>query len=72
LQAAFNHGDEYNRYTQFDGCVELTTVDLIGWMIHKTIPYLSLQLWRNEMNQEINRINQILPNTHEKAGAIRE
>ena len=41
-------------------------------MIHKTIPYLSLQLWRNEMNQEINRINQILPNTHEKAGAIRE
>ena len=62
----------YESYSQFDGCEELATVDLVGG-IHKTISYLSLQSWRNEMNQEINHINQILPTTHtlEKAGLIR-
>ena len=63
----------YESYSQFDGCEELATVNLIGG-IHKTISYLSLQSWRNEMNQEINRINQILPttHTHEKAGLIQQ
>ena len=58
----FTFDDEEEGYTQFDGCRELATVDLVGG-IHKSISYLSLQSWRNEMNQEINRINQILPTT---------
>jgi len=60
------------RYSQFDHCENLTTVDLVGG-IHKTISSLLLESWRNEMNQEIDRINQVLPNTppREKADAIR-
>ena len=64
----------YQRYTQFDDCVNLTTVDLVGVEgIHKTISSLLLESWRNEMNQEIDRINQDLPNTSadEKTDTIR-
>jgi hypothetical protein len=41
--------------------------------IHKTISSLLLEIWRDEMNVEIDRINQVLPNTpsREKADAIR-
>ena len=60
----FTFDEYYERYTtQFDRCDKLTTVDLIVGVIHKTIFYLSLQSWRNEMDEEINRINQVLPNT---------
>ena len=58
----FTFDDEEEGYTQFYDCDELETVDLVGG-IHKTISYLSLQSWRNEINQEINNINQILPTT---------
>ena len=58
----FTFDDEEEGYTQFYDCDELATVDLVGG-IHKTISYLSLQSWRNEINQEINNINQILPTT---------
>mmetsp|Transcript_25526 Transcript_25526/g.51191 ORF Transcript_25526/g.51191 Transcript_25526/m.51191 type:complete len:157 (+) Transcript_25526:335-805(+) len=47
------------RYDQFDDCFKLATVELVG-SIHKTISFLSLQNWRNEMNQEISRINEVL------------
>ena len=59
------------RRTQFDKCENLTTVDLLGGT-NKTISTLLLERWRNEMNQEINRINQVLPNTpaNEKSDAI--
>ena len=69
----FTFSDGYESYSQFDYCYELTTVDIIGG-IHKTISHLSLQSWRNEMNQEINRINQILPSTRaaEKTRVIQE
>jgi hypothetical protein len=50
------------RYNQFDHCDNLTTVDLVGG-IHNTISSLLLESWRNEMNEEIDRINQVLPNT---------
>jgi hypothetical protein len=67
--------DAYDqRCTQFDTCVNLTTVDLV-WGIHNTIiPSLLLKSWSNEMNQEIDRINQVLPNTpvDEKADTIRQ
>eukprot|EP00986_Skeletonema_menzelii_P004452 scaffold1518_cov113-Skeletonema_menzelii.AAC.4 len=62
------------RYKQFDGCNNLTTVDLVGVEgIHKTISSLLLESWRNELNEEIDRINQELPNTHnsEKANTVR-
>jgi hypothetical protein len=41
--------------------------------IHKTISSLLLKRWRDEMNQEIDRINQDLPHTvaNEKTDAIR-
>ena len=56
----------------FEGCDELSTVALVGG-IHKTISSLHLESWRNEMNDEIYRINQVLPNTpaNEKTAAIR-
>ena len=55
----------------FDGCVKLTIVDLVGG-IHNTVASLHFESWRNEMNNEINRINQILPTftAWHKTGAI--
>jgi len=53
---------EYNRYSQFNYCINLTTVDLVGG-IRNTVTTLLLQVWRDEMNQEIDRINQVLPST---------
>ena len=63
----------WQKYTQFDGCRQLTTVDLVGG-IHKTIASLHMESWRAEMIAEINRINQILPNTpsNQKTGEIRQ
>ena len=46
----------------FDNCRVLTTVDLAGG-IHNTVASLHMESWRNEINDEINRINQVLPNT---------
>eukprot|EP00986_Skeletonema_menzelii_P001967 scaffold542_cov154-Skeletonema_menzelii.AAC.15 len=46
----------------FHYCSKLTTVNLDGG-IHNTVASLHLESWRNEMTDEINRINQVLPNT---------
>eukprot|EP00984_Skeletonema_dohrnii_P001474 scaffold470_cov72-Skeletonema_dohrnii-CCMP3373.AAC.3 len=46
----------------FIDCTNLKTVDLVGG-IHRTVALLHLEKWRNEMKDEINRINQALPNT---------
>ena len=46
--------------TVFDDCDELARVCLVGG-IHKTIYSLHLESWRNEMNDEIKRINRALP-----------
>ncbi len=69
----FESSDYGRTYTQFDDCSFLTTVDLVGG-IHKTVASLHLQSWRNEMNEEIQRINQILPNTveNEKTNVVRD
>ncbi|KAK1737879.1 leucine-rich repeat domain-containing protein [Skeletonema marinoi] len=48
----------------FNYCINLTTVDLVGG-IRITVTSLLLQVWRDEMNQEIDRINQVLPRFHE-------
>jgi hypothetical protein len=63
--------DTISRYTQFDHCGKLSRVDPVGG-IHKTISSLLLESWKDDMNQEIDHINQVLPNTpsHEKTNAI--
>ena len=48
--------------TQFICCAQLKAVDLVG-EIHKTVASLHMESWRAEMTAEINRINQVLPNT---------
>ncbi|KAK1737809.1 hypothetical protein QTG54_011581 [Skeletonema marinoi] len=64
----------------FTGCDNLKHVDLVEGELHETIAALQLEEWRNEMNEEINSINQILPTADagemndevgEKARAIR-
>ena len=65
-----NHRQKYN---QFDKCKQLTTVDLVGG-IHKTVASLHMDSWRTDMIAEINRINQVLPNTpaDEKTAVIKQ
>ena len=43
-----------------NNCSKLTSLDLVGG-IHNTTASLHLESWRNEMKDEINRINQVLP-----------
>ncbi|KAK1742621.1 leucine-rich repeat domain-containing protein, partial [Skeletonema marinoi] len=49
----------------FIDCTNLKTVDLVGG-IHRTVASLHLERWRNDTTEEINRINQVLPETEEK------
>ena len=44
----------------FFGCHNLSRVDIVGG-IHKTISSLHMESWKNEIDDEINRINRILP-----------
>ena len=57
----------------FRDCPDLTTVDLVGG-IHRTVASLHLERWRNDTKQEINRVNQVLPNTtsSQKTAEIQE
>jgi hypothetical protein len=59
------------RCTQFGECENLTAVDLLGGM-HNTVYSLLLESWKDEINQEIDRINEVLPNIHhtEKTNVI--
>ena len=58
----------------FYGCPNLSRVDILDGGIHKTISSLHMETWRNEMQEEIDRINQTLPNTQwdEKTVAIEQ
>ena len=49
-------------YYAFTQCKNITSVQLAGG-IQSTVATLHMESWRNEMNDEINRINQVLPNT---------
>jgi hypothetical protein len=40
----------------------LSRVDILAEGIHKTISSFHMESWRNEMKDEIDRINQTLPN----------
>ena len=46
----------------FNYCENLERIDLVG-DVHRMISYFNLESWKDEMNDEINRINQILPHT---------
>ena len=46
----------------FRECDDLHEVDLIEGELHETIASLQLEEWRNDMNEKIDSINQILPN----------
>lgn len=46
----------------FQGCVNLNGVDLVEGELHKSIAALQLEEWRNDVSEEIDCINQILPN----------
>jgi hypothetical protein len=47
----------------FNLCINLSRIDTLAGGIHETISSLHLEVWRNEMENEIDRINQTLPNT---------
>ena len=46
----------------FKGCKKLNHVDLVGG-VHETVAALLLEEWQDDMNEEIDAINEILPNT---------
>ena len=52
----------------FIGCDNLKQVDLVEGELHETIAALHLQEWRDDMSEEIDSINHILPNA--SAGSI--
>ncbi len=56
----------------FHHCGNFSRVDTLAGGIHDTISYLHMERWRNEMEEEINSINQTLPNigAFYKTGAI--
>jgi hypothetical protein len=54
--------DTLQQYSQFYGCFQLTKIDLVGGT-HKTVSSLHMESWSTEMIAEINRINQVLPDT---------
>eukprot|EP00985_Skeletonema_marinoi_P002265 scaffold924_cov74-Skeletonema_marinoi.AAC.2 len=70
----FTFDPHRQKFTQFDDCDLLTTVDLVGGAHNKTVSSLYMESWRTEMIVEINRINQDLPNTpvDEKTAAIKQ
>ena len=47
-------------YGAFDSCPRLSTIELVGGT-HETIFSLHMESWINEINDEINRINRVLP-----------
>jgi hypothetical protein len=61
--------------SSFNNCKDFSRVDILDEGIHKTISSLHMEQWRNEMEEEIDRINQTLPNAPaavEKAGMIQQ
>ena len=55
-------GDDY-RYTQFDECEKLTTIEFVGAeRIHNTISSLFMERWRDRISEYFGLINRELPN----------
>ncbi len=47
----------------FAECIKLNHIDLADGELHETIDALHLEDWKNDMNDKIDSINRILPNT---------
>ncbi len=57
----------------FNGCMNLSRVDVVVGGIHKTISSLHMESWRDEMLEEIDRINQTLLNrAFQRGGSIQQ
>ncbi len=52
-------GDLISDDNVFNGCGNLANIELVG-AVHNTLSHFSMQVWRDEMNDEIDRINQVL------------
>ena len=52
----------YSNNDVFEACHNLVHADLVGGEMHQFIAALQLEEWRNDINEEIDLINQILPN----------
>jgi len=50
-------------YNAFSRCERLSTVELVGDNVQEAISLLGLKKWQREINEDIGRINQILPRT---------
>ena len=71
----FTFDSAQRRYTQFENCKNLTTVDIVGAEeINNTVSSLLLERWKDEMNEVIGRINRELPGAlaDEKSNAIQQ
>ncbi len=55
--------DIFDDDTIFSGCLALKHLDLVEGALHETIAALYMEEWRVDMNEEIDSINQILPDT---------
>ena len=53
----------FERCDVFENCEDLSQVDLVGGVHKFDLFSLPFDSWRNEMNEEIGRINKVLPNT---------
>eukprot|EP00984_Skeletonema_dohrnii_P036116 scaffold36711_cov161-Skeletonema_dohrnii-CCMP3373.AAC.1 len=67
----FSFGDHFEKYN--DDFENLVTVNLVGG-INETVASLHMESWTTEMEEEMNRINQVLPTTpaDEKTDEIRQ
>ena len=77
LEDQLEHDNDFDQSykNQFERCEQLTTVDIVGQAhTKKIIASLHMESWKTDMNEEINRINQVLPNTpaDEKTAEIRQ
>jgi len=61
LFSFFVRHDHNQIYNQFDKCDQLTTVDLADGAHTKTVSSFHMECWTTEMQAEINRIKQVLP-----------
>ncbi len=57
-------------YHVFMRCENLNRVDLVEGVVHETVSALLLDEWRNDMSEEIDSINQILPNIRGNADDV--
>ena len=58
----------FNEEDTFRGCDNLKSVDLVEGEVHETVSALHLDEWKNDMNEEIDSINRVLPDALAEEG----